>query len=184
MNGIHPTWELPFTNSSVVVAPMLPIFSFHTCCTPPSNVSLDMGKSGPPRSRCNHHRNRGDRFPGQLLWIGEPIHYAIRQWLLCPDRGEEYCDERVCVCLCVCLSAMISSEIHVRSSSHFCACYLWQCLSSGGVFIDVVIFSHKLRLLDVSARLRQWGSRSLAWHWLGPLQRSWRLRLLLAVRAN
>ena len=28
-----------------------------------------------------------------------------------PDRGAEYCDERVCVC--VCLSAIIASELHV-----------------------------------------------------------------------
>ena len=41
------------------------------------------------------------------------------------DRGAEYCDERVClcvyVCLCVrvCLSAIISSEPYVRSSPTF-----------------------------------------------------------------
>ena len=37
-----------------------------------------------------------------------------------PDRAAVYCDERVClsvcVCVCVCLSAIISSELHVRSS--------------------------------------------------------------------
>jgi len=33
----------------------------------------------------------------------------------------------VCVCVCVCLSlrAIISSELHVRSSQVFCAYYLW-----------------------------------------------------------
>jgi len=31
----------------------------------------------------------------------------------------------VCVCVCVCLSAITSSELHVRSSPIFCACYLW-----------------------------------------------------------
>ena len=32
-----------------------------------------------------------------------------------PDRGADYCDERVClsVCVCVCLSAIISSELLV-----------------------------------------------------------------------
>jgi len=35
------------------------------------------------------------------------------------DRAAEYCDERVCVCVCVCLSAIISSELHVRSSQKF-----------------------------------------------------------------
>jgi len=31
----------------------------------------------------------------------------------------------VCVCVCVCQSAITSSELHVRSSPIFCACYLW-----------------------------------------------------------
>ena len=35
-----------------------------------------------------------------------------------PIRGAEYCDERVCLSACVCLSASISSELHVRSSSN------------------------------------------------------------------
>ena len=35
------------------------------------------------------------------------------------DRAAEYCDERVCVCVCVCLSAIIASELHVRSSQKF-----------------------------------------------------------------
>jgi len=33
------------------------------------------------------------------------------------ESGAEYCVERVCVC--VCLSAIISSELHVRSSPSF-----------------------------------------------------------------
>ena len=36
---------------------------------------------------------------------------------------------QVCLCLCVCLSAIISSELHVRSSPCFYACYLWPLLS-------------------------------------------------------
>ena len=52
-------------------------------------------------------------------------------WYFCPTPvvtappvgRAEYCDERVC--LCVCLSAIISMELHVRSSLNFCACYLW-----------------------------------------------------------
>jgi len=35
-----------------------------------------------------------------------------------PISGAEYCDERVCLSLRVCLSASISSELHVRSSSN------------------------------------------------------------------
>jgi len=34
-------------------------------------------------------------------------------------------NEHVCVSVCVCLSAIMSSERHVRSSPFFCACYLW-----------------------------------------------------------
>jgi len=37
-----------------------------------------------------------------------------------PDRGAEYCDERVCgVRVFVCLSVIIASELHVRSSANF-----------------------------------------------------------------
>jgi len=51
-----------------------------------------------------------------------------------PDRGAEYCDERVCLsdclsmCVCVCLSAIISSELHVRSSPKFLCMLPWQWL--------------------------------------------------------
>ena len=43
-----------------------------------------------------------------------------------PDSGAEYCDERVCLCvcvdlcMCVCMSAIISSELDVRSSLILC----------------------------------------------------------------
>ena len=37
-----------------------------------------------------------------------------------PDRGAEYCDEHVCVCVFVC--PIISLELQVRSSPIFCAC--------------------------------------------------------------
>jgi len=69
----------------------------------------------------------------------------------------------VSVCLCVCLSAIISSELHVRSSPTpifmFVTCgrgavLLWRCsdiLYTSG-FMDDVIFSHKPRLLDVAAQ--------------------------------
>jgi len=45
-------------------------------------------------------------------------------FLLRPDRGAEYCAERVCLFACVCLSAIISSELRVRSSSHFLCLFL------------------------------------------------------------
>jgi len=63
--------------------------------------------------------------------------------LLRPDRGAEYCDERVClsVCVCVCLSAIISSELHVRSSPNlFCLISMTVTRSSsGGVVIRYVL---------------------------------------------
>jgi len=82
----------------------------------------------------------------------------------CYDRGAEYCDERVylSVCLCVCLPAIISPELHVRSSPNFSrtlpmavarSSRLWRrsdTLCTSG-FIDDVIFAHKPRLLDVAA---------------------------------
>jgi len=36
-----------------------------------------------------------------------------------PDRAAKYCDERVCLSLCLCLSAIISSELHVRALPKF-----------------------------------------------------------------
>jgi len=61
----------------------------------------------------------------------------------------------VCLCAGVCLSAITSSELHVRSSTKsFCACYLWPwlgppvlCTSS---FTDDVIFAHNPRLRHIS----------------------------------
>ena len=74
----------------------------------------------------------------------------------------------VTVCLslrvCVCLSAIISSEIHVRSSPVFVnvisdrgSVFLWRrsdklCTSG---FMDDVVFAHKRRLLDVAAQLKR-----------------------------
>jgi len=75
----------------------------------------------------------------------------------------------VSVCLYVCLSAIISSELHIRSSPNFCVCYLWpwpgpplsfllwqrsDMLCTSG-FMDDVMFAHKPRLLDVAAQLKR-----------------------------
>jgi len=57
-----------------------------------------------------------------------------------PDRGAEYCDERVCVSLfvCVCLSTIISSELQVRSLPIFVhMAVAWS--SSGGLVIRYVL---------------------------------------------
>ena len=80
-----------------------------------------------------------------------------------PDRAAEYCDERVCLSVCVCLSAIVSPELHVRSSPDFLvyvtygrgSVLLWlriDTLCTSG-FMDDVIFAQKLRLLDVAASL-------------------------------
>ena len=76
--------------------------------------------------------------------------------LLCPAIGSaEYCNERVClsVCLCVCLSAIISPELHVRSSPIFVhvtygrgSVLLWRHSDNLRIsgFVDDAIFAHKL----------------------------------------
>ena len=67
------------------------------------------------------------------------------------DNRAEYCN--------VFMSAIISSELHVRSSTIFWACYLWPWLlwrSSDTLrisgFVNDIIFAHKPRLLDVAAQ--------------------------------
>ena len=74
----------------------------------------------------------------------------------------------VCVCVRVCLSAIIIIIFGAARSIFTILCMLIMAVarsSSGSVtiwytsgFMDDVIFAHKLRLLDVAARLRQRGS--------------------------
>ena len=71
----------------------------------------------------------------------------------------------MCACLCVCLSAIISPELHVQSSTHFLlhvtygrgSVLLLRCIdtlcTSG--FMDDVIFAQKPRLLDVAAQQKR-----------------------------
>jgi len=120
----------------------------------------------------------------RLLKLTKPFQtFSGKKTYSAPDRAAEYCDERVClsvclcvclcVCVCVCLSAIISWELHVRSSAIFLACYLWRgsvrfwqrsdTLCTSG-FIDDVMFAHKPRLLDVAAQLKR--SAHPAWAWL------------------
>jgi len=66
-------------------------------------------------------------------WLGCYPHYSA------PDRGAEYCDERVYVC--VCLSAIISWVLHVRSSPNV-LCMLPMVVARscpGGVVIHYVL---------------------------------------------
>ena len=75
----------------------------------------------------------------------------------------------VCVCVCVCLSSITSSELHSDLRQIFVyitygrgSVLLWRRSNTLriSVFIDDFIFAHKLRLLDVAARLRQRGSHT------------------------
>jgi len=69
-----------------------------------------------------HYRKPGLSLPlpvfAQVLFSPVFVCYSA------PDRGVEYCDERICVCLCVCLS-IFASDLH----QIFCACYPWPWLS-------------------------------------------------------
>ena len=75
-----------------------------------------------------------------------------------PPIGERIIVISVSVCVCVCLSAVISSELHIRVHVTYChgSVLLWRrsdMLSTSG-FVDDVIFAHKPRLLDVAAQLK------------------------------
>jgi len=72
---------------------------------------------------------------------------------------------RACVRACVCVCAIVSSELHVRSSPIFVplvtydhrSVLLWRrsdTLCTSG-FMDDIIFVHKQRLLDVVAHLKR-----------------------------
>ena len=106
-------------------------------------------------------------------WLRRPRDHGLHQWSAsvnwwatdysAPDSAAQYCDERVrlSVCLsvcgfvCVCLSAIISSDLHVRSSPirfvHVTygrgSVLLWRCsdmLCTSG-FVDNVMLAHKPR---------------------------------------
>jgi len=70
-----------------------------------------------------------------------------------PDCEAEYCDERVRLSVCVCLSAIVSSELHVRSSPNFiCALPVAVARSSSAVTsntTDLKVFQG----LDLSRRV-------------------------------
>ena len=70
---------------------------------------------------CTVPARRSDTSHGDSLTLS--VRVTILHFYSAPDRGAEYCDERVC--LSVCLSAVISSELHARSSPNFCTRYLW-----------------------------------------------------------
>jgi len=86
------------------------------------------------------------------------------------DRGAEYCDERFCLCVCarVCVCLSVHDHVFGTTGPIFTKCFLHVIYGHGSdvlwwpsdtlhnsSFMDDVIFAHKLRLLDVAARLRQ-----------------------------
>ena len=81
-----------------------------------------------------------------------------------PDRGAKYCYDRVCLSVCLSVREHISgttrpifTNFFVRvTSGRFSVllCRRSDTLRISG-FVDDVIFGHKLRLLDVAARLMQ-----------------------------
>jgi len=77
------------------------------------------------------------------------------------------------VSVCLCVSAIISSQLHVRSSPTFLhvtygrgSAILWRrsdTLCTSG-FMDDVMSAHKPRLLDVAAQLN--AAHTQPWGWL------------------
>jgi len=91
-----------------------------------------------------------------------------------PNRGAEYCDERVCLCVCVCLSVIIYSDQHVRSSPNFlCMLHMTVARSfSGGEVIRYVlpvlwITSYLLISQGCSTSPPSWSAvHTQPWAWL------------------
>ena len=124
------------------------------------------------RTGCDDHVTMActsDRhqLTGELLITPPPI--AQRSIVMSVSVCLSVCLS-VCGFVCVCLSAIISSDLHVRSSPirfvHVTygrgSVLLWRCsdmLCTSG-FMDDVIFAHKPRLLDVAAVFTQ------PWAWL------------------
>jgi len=85
--------------------------------------------------RTELHRTTSDHRSTALQRNGEKLQPPLNIWRLTDllistvitppaDRGAEYCDDRVCVCVFVCLFAILSSELHVGSSRFLCV-LLW-----------------------------------------------------------
>jgi len=89
--------------------------------------------------------------------------------LLCPNKGAEYCDDRICVsvCISVCVSVCLSVRKHISGNTlpsfpgffvrvtYSGSILLWRLrdmLCTSG-FMDDVILAHKPRQLNVAAQL-------------------------------
>ena len=95
----------------------------------------DPEDGGQRRARCDatahEHVAVADVCPARLATHNRRVctHASRRVVSLVtpPSIGQRSIVTSVSVCLSVCvrLSAVISSELHVRSSPNFCACYIW-----------------------------------------------------------
>jgi len=78
-----------------------------------------------------------------------------------PDRGVQFCDERVCLCVCVCPRSCLwnyASNLHqffMHVTNGHGSVLLWRCSDTLCIssFMDDVIFAHKPRSLDVAIQL-------------------------------
>ena len=79
-----------------------PLYDHFTCLHPTVRDRRDYGAADAARTVCT--------LVSPLTVIRCVHNYS--------DKGAEYCNERVCVCVCVCvcLPAIISPELHIRSS--------------------------------------------------------------------
>ena len=108
----------------------------------------------------------------KLSWSATAISLIVSYYYYysTANRGAEYCKKHVCVF--VCSQSYLQNYasnlrwIFVHVTYGRGSVLLWRrndTLRISG-FVDDVIFAHKLRLLDVATRLRQWGSHA-AWAW-------------------
>jgi len=88
----------------------------------------------------------------------------FRFYYSAPDRGAEYCDERVCVCACLSVHKHIYATTRpifttflMRVTYGRGSVLLWRRsdMSCTSCFMDDVMFAHKPRLLDVAAQLKR-----------------------------
>ena len=78
------------------------------------------------KTRVSHRVKMMTRWPGRERWPGDPMtqFHVWPRCLFTPPR-QEYCDERVCVCVraCVCV-CHIFGITHPIFTKNFSACYL------------------------------------------------------------
>jgi len=89
-----------------------------------------------------HLGSRGCRRRRLRKVYSAAIHFGVPNFYSVPNRGAEYCDERVCLSVCVFVCPRsVCSELHVRSSPNFLRILpvVVARSSSGGVVIRCVL---------------------------------------------